>query len=113
MQYAQNSQGVLHWGIKLLAIGVAQPTNTTTTLPCQNQFGKCVLLTPAFDELCINLVDAQHSTHAPIQPDNLWLPSPLFCRQKLTSAWLALRVAWQTLWTFIFCLWSPSTACTR
>lgn len=40
LQYAQNSQGVLGWGIQLLAIGVAQPTNATTTLPCQNQFGK-------------------------------------------------------------------------
>ena len=40
LQYAQNSQGVLGWGIQLLAIGVSQPTNATTTLPCQNQFGK-------------------------------------------------------------------------
>ena len=39
LQYAQNSQGVLSWGITLLAIGVAQPTNGTIT-PCQNQFGK-------------------------------------------------------------------------
>lgn len=39
LQYAQNSQGVLGWGITLLAIGLSQPTNTTTTLPCQNQFG--------------------------------------------------------------------------
>ncbi|CAK0785848.1 hypothetical protein CVIRNUC_009060 [Coccomyxa viridis] len=43
MSYAQNSQGVLGWGIQLLAIGVAQPTNATTTLPCQNQFGKYCL----------------------------------------------------------------------
>ena len=40
LQYAQNSQGVLGWGIQLLAIGLSQPTNATTTLPCQNQFGK-------------------------------------------------------------------------
>ena len=40
LQYAQNTQGVLGWGIELLAIGVSQPTNTSTTLPCQNQFGK-------------------------------------------------------------------------
>lgn len=39
VQYAQNSQGVLSWGITLLAIGVAQPTNSTIT-PCQDQFGK-------------------------------------------------------------------------
>ena len=39
-QYAPNSQGVLSWGITLLAIGVAQPSNGTIT-PCQDQISCC------------------------------------------------------------------------